>query len=416
MLAVRAAEAAAVGGTAGGLACAFVMAAWILAGRFVAAAAGLSAAPLSAGVVLAALPAAARKLRLTPTLRWTVAALMAAAGAGATAAVLTGAFVHLPKNWLVLIIPAAAAATALVALLRGAPLSAVAASADRRALLQERLRTAWELTASQDESTFARAVRQQALARADEPHLRGVSFWTRTPATLGALGLAILAAALMLPWRPLQSPAALARQRWRQVRADAGQVLSQQLAMLAGGRAAESAQVASAIRRLRAIAGRLGSAEVADARDWRGPVVDLAELAESLRRAIRSGQLDPAAAELADELIRTIDHVAEKIARGMGQTLPLAAGEPAPTPATRPARRAVSGYATVYHGGYGQPPPTTAAAPPTPASPATVPAPPQVPYEQAWAAARRRAAAALSRRDVPAPYRQLVRDFFAADR
>lgn len=421
MLAARAAEAAAAGGTVGGLTCAFVMAAWILAERFPATAAVLCAAPLLTGLVVAGWRRASLKFRLDAAMRWYLAGMTVGIGAAAMASVITGACVHLPKNWLFVMVPAAAAAAAVVAVARGASAAAVAAHVDERAALRERLSTAWELTQAGAESPFARAVRDQALAAASQRDLRSVSFWRRTPATLGALGLAVMAAALMLPWEPLRSPALLRQQRWQQVSAQAGRLLQHQLAKLelqqVGG-----GEIAAAVRRLQVLTRRLRSAEAADAGQWRGPVVDLAELAKALRGALQAGRLDPPTAEQVLQLIQTLQQVAAEIAEGMGESdseyAAADAGESTQHPSTAPSQPALAGYATVYHPSYADlaRPPTTHAASADGGEPKTAPAASgQVPYDQAWAAARRRAAEALSRQAVPAEYRQLVRDFFATD-
>ena len=413
-LAARTAEAAAVGGTAGGLVAASVMAAWVLAGRLLALASAVSAAPLLGGLAVAVWPGLALKLRLTSTLRWSVAAIMMVPGAIAAACIATGAFVHVPKNWLILAAPVAAAAAAVVALVRGPTLGGVAADVDARAALRERLSTAWELAEGGEESAFADAVQAQALSAAGRD-LRGISFWNRSPATLGALGLAILASVLMLPWEPLQSPAALRQQRWQRLSAQAGQQLQQHLARL---EAAGDLQLADTIRRLQQLTRRLRSATPTDARQWRGPVVDLEKLAESLRRAVRSGRLEPRAAEQIAQLIRTLEQTTVEIAEGMGEDPgEIAAGAGAgkvPQPSTRP-RPTAPGYTTVYHPSYADLAPATTASAPAIAHEAPPVSPAQVPYDQAWLEARRRAAATLGRGQVPARYRQLVRDYFATE-
>jgi hypothetical protein len=419
MLAVRAAEAAAVGGVAGGLTCAFVMAARIVAARQAAAAGALCAVPLLAGAALLAFRRTRARLELPSPLRWYAAGLPAAVGAAGVASVLTGAFVRVPKNWLFGLVPAGAALAAILVLIRGATMRAVAASVDRRARLRERLSTACELAESVEDAAFARAVRDQALAAAGRRDLRRVSFWSRTPATLGALGLAVAAAALMLPWEPLEPPEAVLGRRWQQVSAQAGKLLQQPLEMLDVQRITGNANVATAVRQLRELAERLRSGEPTDAKRWRGEVVELQELAAALRQAVKTGQLDADAAAQISQLIQTLDQVADEITGGMAGAAPGPARvedtAAAQTPPRQPSEAAPVGYATVYNPGY-----SNLISPATDTAPAAHgaerPTLAQVPYDQAWAAAQRRAAEALSSQDVPGEYRQLIRDFFAKGR
>ncbi len=419
MLAARAAEAAAIGATAGGLAAAALMGAWILAGRHPLAAVCLCAAPPLGGLAATLHAKAAARLRLDPALRWFLAALTVLAGGSAAAAVLAGAFSYLPKNWLILLVPVAAAAAASVALVRGASLRQVAASADRRAGLRERLSTAWEVAEAKADSAFARAVQQQALATVQRPDLRKLSFWKRTRATSAALGLALLAAALMLPWEPLASPAAIAQQHWQQASRQAGQLLQQQLAGLDPQRLSQDPQLAAALAKLQDIATLLRAPEAGQAAHWRGQVIDLEELATSLRRAVASGRLEPQAAGQLRQLIQTLEAAAAEIAEGMGQTAPQYAHGPgqADTEGTSlPSPQPAGGYATVYNPSYAELTSTASAPTPGEAPPVAPAAPVQMPYEQAWDAARRRAAEALRAQAVPARYRQLVRDYFSSDR
>ena len=218
VLAARAAEAAAVGGAGGALVAAVLMAARILARVYPYLTAGLCAAPLVGGIVLAAWPRARRSLGPKPLLQWYVIALLAVCGAAGLACAVSGALLAVPKNWLLLIAPAGGALAAAAVLVRGASTQAVAMLVDRRAGLREKLSTAWELQQVGGQSPFARAVQDQAAAAAGDDGLARLRFWDRTPATLGALGLALAAAALMLPWSELESPAARRRRHWRHAR------------------------------------------------------------------------------------------------------------------------------------------------------------------------------------------------------
>jgi len=421
IVALRTAEAAAFGATVAALVCVFVMAGWVLAGRYALAAAAVCAVPLLGGLAVAASRRLRGRLAAEALLRWYGAALPAGIGAAAVACTLTGAYARLPKNAIILLIPASAAVAAALTLLRRPSLRAVAASVDQTARLRERLSTAWELSEAGDDSAFSQAVRSQAEAAAGPRDLRRVSFWQRTSATVAALGLSIVAAALMLPWQPLRPPDAALEQRWQQVGGRAGASLQEQLAALEREGIADRAEIAPTIARLRELAGRLRSARPTDARQWSGQVVELEQLTRAVRRAVDSGQLEPAAARRLAELTDALDQLAAEIAEDMGGQVEYAASAdsqapPPPQPSSRPA---VPGYATVYNPDYAAlaRPATTDTAPGADADeqPA-IAAVRQVPFEQAWAAARRRAAEAISRRDVPAEYRQLVADFFAAER
>jgi len=423
LLAVRSAEAAAVGGTAGGLIAVPLMAGWILAGRHPAAAVGLSALPLLGGVALAASGRPGRRCVPEPPLRRLVAILATLLGAAAAAAILTGAFQRVPKNALLLIVPASGLLAAGVVACARPSLRTVAATADQRAGLRERLRTACELAEARDDSTFARAVRDQALTAENRGELAHLPFWRRGRPTAAALTLALLAAGLMLPWRPLESPEAARRRQWRQAAPQAGEALLERLASLAAGDLADRAGIAAEVRRLRELAEQLASARADRAHRWHEHVLDLEEVIRSLRRVARSDRLDAAeAAELArliEALERVADDVAEAMAGSGGADLARVRddGEPARRAGTSQRQAALPGYASVYHPGYRRwAEPATTVASSRPAPPPDASAPEAIPYDQAWAAARRRAEQALDRQAIPRQYRQLVRDFFSADR
>ena len=234
MLAARAAEAAAVGGIAGGLTAAALMAARILLGRYPAGAVALCALPLVAGLIVAASRRSRAALHAQSPVAWAAAAVLLGCGAGGLAAALAGLFEHVPKNWLFLILPAGSLLPAVVAVASAAPLGRVAMDVDRRADLGERLSTAWELLAREDDAPFAAAVQGQAIDQLARRDLKHVRFWNRTRATIGALGLAALGACLMLPWAPLETPEAARARRWQAVSRRAGESLTQPLAVLGG--------------------------------------------------------------------------------------------------------------------------------------------------------------------------------------
>jgi hypothetical protein len=417
----RAAEAAAVAGAVGGVTAAALMAAWILAGRYPLAASALSGALAVAGVFLAARPAWRERLHPARPVQWLLTLLLAVCGLAGAVLVLGGAFVAVQKNWLLLVLPASAAGGAAACLVSPAPLSSVAVWADHQARLRERLSTAWELIQRRQQSGFAQAVRRQALAAAEDIRPGGIRFWTRTRATLGALLLAVAAAGMMLPWEVLESPALRQQRLWRQVGPQAGQSLEEQLAVLEKDLLAGSPQVAGQVARLAELARQLRAARPEDARQWRARAAELDQVVQAIRRAVESGQLTGAARQQAEQLIRALEDVSAQLAEGMAAgTTELAGGQVRQPPGSeRPfapsTRQAPRGWTTVYNPRYALL--ATAPGAETATSPAgiEVESPPVAgePYEQAWQQARRRAAQAAARADVPPQYRQLIRDFFA---
>jgi len=409
---VRVAEAAGVAAAAGGATSAALMGAWVLAGRYPLPAAGVCAAALAAGVAASAWRRVRAGLHPEPLVQWIVALVPAVAGAAGVAGVLTGAAAHVPKNALVLIVPAAAALAAAAALLRAASLASVAASVDARAGLRERLRTALETSGDETDEQFAAAVRAQALQAASRPDVRGVRFWKRSRATVGAVGLALAATALMLPWEPLLSPADNEQRRWRQVSAQAGRSLEEALAALVDPAAAGDAEIASHVGRLEELASALQTARLASGGAWRDAALDLDRVTAALRRAVASGRLDAATAGKMARLADALERIGAEIAQRMGAEEVARAGAGGggkphpPQPATGPA-----GWTTVYDPRYA----ALATMPATGAATGAGAAAPVVgrTFDDAWADAQARANRAIDRGDVPAEYRQLVRDFFA---
>ncbi len=418
---VRAVEAGAVGGTAGALSAAAMMGGWTLAGKFALAAALLCALPLAAGMVLAITRRLRSGLHSDRLTQWFVIILLAVCGLAGLLCVLTGAYVNLSKNWLFLIFPAGAFLAFTVTLIRPAALRDVAVLVDRRADLRERLSTALELVQSDERSSFAQAVHAQALAAADKRDFRRVGFWTAARATGGALGLAVVAAVLMLAVEPLESPSAAQQRHWRSISSQAGEKILKQLAAVKAQTADDSA-IAEQIHRLEKLAVALHAAEPGEAKRWRGKVVELDEITEALREVVRSGRVDASTAERIGRLIDAIERVAAGIAEGMGGGEYARAGRgwrgrgvrnhvsrPGTNVAANTAATAPYAPLTVYNPL--RTPPTATAATDTATAGRNV----QIPYDQAWADARRRAVEAMDKGAVPAEYRRLVRDFFDAD-
>ncbi len=415
LVAVRAIEAGAVGGTACALSAASLMGGWTLAGEFTAAAALLCVLPLAAGLTLAASKRLQSGLHAERLIRWFIIILLIACGLAGAACVLTGTYVYLPKNWLFLIFPAGVFLSIVIVLVRGAALRNIAVLVDRRSSLRERLSTALELVQSGERSPFAEAVHAQALAAADKRDFRRVGFWTAARATGGAFGLAVVAAALMLAVEPLESPSARQQRRWQGISSQAGENILKQLATVKAQTADDSA-IAEQIRRLEKLAETLRAARGGDAKQWRGKVVELDEITKALRDAVNSGKVDAVAAERIGRLIDAMERTAAAIAEGMGGNEYVRTGSDGESPGwaegpqfTPPARTEASWAPLTVYNPSAATPTTTA----TDTAPAGINV--QIPYDRAWADARRRAAEAMDKGTVPAEYRQLVRDFFDAD-
>lgn len=410
LLAARAAEAAAVGGVAGGLTAAALMAARILLGRYPAGAAALCALPLVAGLIVAASRRARAALHAQPPVAWSAALVLLGCGAGGIAAALAGLLQHVPKNWLFLILPAGSLLPAVVAVASAASLGRVAMDVDRRADLGERLSTAWELLAREDDAPFAAAVQDQAIDQLARRDLKRVRFWNRTRATVGALGLAVLAGCLMLPWAPLETPEAARARHWQTVSRRAGESLTQPLAVLAGSIAAADGKLAGQVRRLEDLARLLRQGRAEHAAQWEGRVVDLDKLATELRRASQSEDTPPAVKRQLAELIEAVERASARIAAAMAEEAPARGQGELAEPGSRPAMPATpAAWAAVYHPGY------VSATGPASTGPAPGLVERPLPFDEAWAAARRRAAESLRGEGVPAEYRRLVRDFFAVE-
>ena len=410
LVTVRAAEAAALAAIVAAPAAAALMAARILLGQYPAAAAGLVALPMAAGGVMAAWPAG-RKALGGPRMQWALTALLLGLGAAGAAALAAGALAQAPKDAIVLIVPACSLAGAVAVAVRGTPMSHVAMGLDRKAQLAERLSTAWELRDRSGDTPFIRAVHDQAAAAIAGGRLAGVRFWTRTRATLAALALALVPAAVLLPWAPLESPAALRHGQWRQVAPQAGEAIAAEIqAALAG--AATPAELAGTLERMEALARALESGDAAEAEHWEGTVIELEDLAQAIRRFLREGDADPATRQRLGRLLRVLEQAAVDIAAGMGG----AGAVPRPIdPETvklpAPHEGSPAGWATVYDPLYeGRVDP--AAGGDDPSAPEAPPVH-QAPYDRQWMLARARAARAIDDRQVPWEYRELVEEFFS---
>ena len=413
LVAVRAAEAAGVAATISALTAATLMAARILVGVHPSASMALAGALAATGILLAAFPAGRRMLGRDAWSGWALSALLAGLGIVSMAAVAVGVFSIVPKNSLVLLVPACGLAAAVVACLRGAPMGEVVTDLDRQGRLAERLSTAWELR-DRNDAPFVRAVHDQAAQAIAGGRLGRVRFWTRTRATLGALGLAMVAMAVMLLWTPLESPAVVQQRRWRQVAPMAGEVLGAELeAALANSRDAPQA-LSAVLRRLEVVAEGLKSAAPDDAKRWDAHVLDLTQAARTLRRFLREGGGDAETRQRLRRLLGVIEQAAADLAAGMGDGGGGRGADPIDPDTVKIAAapdQSPSGWTTVYNPAYADlVDPSAAPAGDDDDDPVAAH---QWPYDRQWMLARARAARAVETGEVPWEYRDLVEGFFA---
>jgi hypothetical protein len=375
---VRAAESAAVTASSAAVAAAMVQAAWLAPGPWLAAA--LSVLVGAAGVAAMLVPAARAALRLTRPLA--MAAGAAAGAVGLAGAALAAAGAGASAKLLVLTaIPAGGLAAFAVVAARGLPLWAVARLMDGSLGARERLATAVELAGSPAaDSPSAQTIYAQSLAVLGSPAAVNMRFWSRTPATAAALGLAVLLAVAMAVLAGGEKTGLLAQ--WAQG--------FEQLTP------AQRAQLANQLEN----AARQG---------------DDASLREALLAAARAArENDPAAfrqfsseADAAAEAARR--QLTIKIDLGLGGSgLPPAVGSAtqATGPDERTTRPAGGGTVLVYSPLYA--PSGTGGAAGGPDGPIA-----EAPFDAAWSAARARAERSVAAGTLPPQYRQLVRDFFA---
>ncbi len=265
----------------------------------------------------------------------------------------------------------------------------------------ERLSTAVELSGSdQADASLAQCVYGQALGALRKNPAENVRMWKRTPATLGALGLAVLlsAGAWFLPAGGQESEGSLGRQM------------------------AESMQSLS-VRQKKELADAFRSAAKGAGDD--------AKLSASLLDAARVIEVDDP--QKLQEVIAMLEkqgfHPLEVVPQDLrmiaglnGENRPgMPAHAPAPVVATNGMQQGTSGlltvaagdangstYVNVYDPLYaksGTPPVGDANTKPIASG--------SVSYGDAWLAARKAAAENLASGRTPVAYRQMVRDFFA---
>jgi len=297
-----------------------------------------------------------------------------------------------------LLLPAGALVAGLPVLIRGVPLRAAALVLDVRVGLGERLSTAAELVESAAADTSAaKCVYRQALEAAERARALRVPLWRRTRTTAGALGLAILLCgvlAIVPAPEPVRAgpalaatgdgPSALPDDGGQALRAIPPEAVRRAAVhrVLSEVPAAERSRMVEALRR---------QAEEADDAEKARALLAAAE-------AIEAGDAEALEASL-DELAR------------LGAEPPSAVGEAlASATADGPVPRRVG----VWNPEYARELAPKGATPRAGNGERRVER--FVQPEDAWAAARRRAAESL--RDaaaVPPEYRRLVRAFFLSD-
>ena len=289
-----------------------------------------------------------------------------------------------------LLLPLAGVATAAVVLVRGVSAREAAAFLDTRCRLDEQLGTATELAeASDPPGPVGRYVFERALTAARGASALRQRLWTRSRTTTGAMLLAVL----------LCGTLALAPIAGAGDRADIEAIAAAVEDMPRPRRA----QLAGALRIAAEVdaahAGLLNdAATAAEQRD----VEELAALLNELREAgIEPAEVIPAS------LLPGGSGGGSQGAAGTGEDASVAgANGQRPVPETHPSGPEFVG---VYH-------PEYAGTLPAAASRATGEGREGiVEYDQAWRAAKRRAAEALAHDDVPHRYRRLIRRFFEAE-
>jgi hypothetical protein len=410
LILARSARAAMVGATAAGFTAAAIMAAWVLAGRFPFIGLALALLPAVAATALAVLRRARQALHESLAAAWLILGLAGLASLLAAGAIATARFQYVPNNLIPVLIPLFALAAAAAVAARPPSMQEVARRLDQATHLHDRLATAWELKDRQDDPYLA-AVRSQVLS-ARQSHRLEVRFWRPSGRQIGLLGLALLAAALMLPWEMLQSPQAIQQRLWRQACLPAAHMLEAELDALDASKLAADPQLAGKIAKLAGLAERLRAAKSQDASDWQGRIIEMDELTAALREALAKSTLDEASKRQLERMIASLEQVAADLAETMASP-----GGPEKVVQPRAGQESVAGKdapgvgAVVFNPDYQPQSPATAAAGQAPSS---SPAPPVIPYDAAWAAAQRKAAQALQRKSIPSEYRQLVKDYFEA--
>jgi hypothetical protein len=386
------------------------MAAWILSGPFRHVALALAILPaVLLGLTLAWRPGRARLREAAPSAYWPAMTAIVLSLASA-AALAWGRYEHVSKNSLLAMLPAIMLTGILAALAKGAAMRRVAREVDRRASLAELMSTSLEIDPGQ--SKFAAAVSSQAQAAAEEHHLRKMRFWSSGPRLPALLGLSVLAAVLMLPWPMLESSPQRQLRLWRQVAPAATADLQQRLLALEGKDPSDPA-VRAELDRLKEMLERVEAVSIEQAGRWQEAVADLEDTARQLELAAASGKMNPALGGEVSRLVRGLREAAARIAAGMTQTGTeyLAGSRSGSEMNPLPGRQGPSGWTTVFQSGYE----LYANAATQPGQTAPAAASSRTDFDRAWLEACRKASQVQQKADLPADYRQLIRDFFSTE-
>ena len=423
LLAVRAAEAGAVGAVTAGLAVTAAQAG-LLAGRLhPALGAAIALLPILAAAAVLRWPALRRAARLDGRDARIVAATACGVAVIGALVVLAGRAVPQGRVLLpIVLMPLGAAAAAAGAALRGITLGQAALYHDIRFGLAERLTTAAELAEAPaggvhmpahgsgggPDWQVAKWVFGQAVAAAGQVDLPRRGLWRRTRATAGAL---VLAAALCAVLAVISPPGSA------RASADSFDDIRVRARML---NPREKRQLVEALQRL---------AE----RVERDPDLRRRLLAAAAAAA-KDQQLDTRLAELQNAVADADDAQAAAIAKAILRAVGLPVGPDgygssgantaqltgnghavSPVPPFNPgtldanqAEKPLPARTLIYNPAYA----AVADANASPATQAGTPAPQFVPLDDAWAQARARAAEAMRANTVPPQYRDIVRRFF----
>jgi hypothetical protein len=280
----------------------------------------------------------------------------------------------------ILILAAGLLAGAIVALIKGVSLRQAARYVDSRAALDERLTTAVELASAGDRSPAAQCVYAQASEAARSAEASAVSLWVRGRVTAAGAMLAVLlcGALLMLPQR---------RSIGDQIIDSLGRISPEAVKALAE-------EFARAARTAEANAPLLArGAEAIRKKDARALAAILADLQ---RRGVR--------------LVRIVRPEVLTVVTAGGSDANGSAGTRPAVPSSKHPQRYAGGPVHVWDPLYDK---LNSARRSTTQRGGGEDPPPVVSYNDAWSAARLRAAGALKTSSIPPEYRRMVRDFFS---
>ena len=285
----------------------------------------------------------------------------------------------------ILILAAGLLAGVIVALIKGVSPRQAARYLDSRAALDERLTTAVELASAGDRSPAARCVYAQASEAARSAEASAVSLWVRGRVTAAGAMLAVLlcGSLLMLPQR--RSAGERIIDALAGMSPEAVKALAEEFARAA--RAADATNAPSLER----------ASEATKRKDARALAAILAELKRGGVRLVKIVRPD----------VLALATAGGSDANGSGETGPAVSSSKHP-------RRYAGGPVHVWDPLYDKL--NSARRSTTQRAGVEDPSPvvsyPVVSYNDAWSAARLRAAGALRTSSIPPEYRRMVRDFF----